>query len=288
MPTVELILVPFDSGQRGIRLGSGPQRLIDADLPRHLEDRGVATAVHTVESSLGFPTENTLAFHLAGRIAERVREARAHGRFPLVLAGNCMSSLGVLAALDTTDVGLVWLDSHGDFNTPETSPGGFLDGMALAIAVGRSWQAAATAVPGYRPLPESNVLLLGARDLDAAEERALADSDVSLLGPDALAGDGDRNALGPALESLAGRASSAYLHVDLDVLDPSVARINEYQAPDGPSLEQVREIVAAVGATLPVHAAAVTAYDAEHDTEGKGVEAAISVVERLVELGTSV
>lgn len=286
MPTVELILVPFDSGHRGIRLGSGPQRLIDSGLPRRLEDRGVTTAVHTVESSLGFPTENTLAFHLAGRIAERVREARADGRFPLVLAGNCMSSPGILAGLEATDVGLVWLDSHGDFNTPETSPGGFLDGMALAVAVGRCWTAAAAAIPGHRPLPEENVLLLGARDLDEAERRALVDSQVTLLGPSALAE--EPSEVGPALESLASGATRAYLHVDLDVLDPSVARINEYQAPHGLSLEQIGEIFADVGAALPLHAAAVTAYDADGDPAGKGVEAATFVIERLVELGTAV
>lgn len=285
MRTVELILVPFDSGHRGIRLGTGPKRLMEAGLRRRLESQGLDVVVHTVESSLSFPTENTLAFHLAGQIAERVREAREHERFPLVLAGNCMSSLGVLAGLGATDVGLVWLDSHGDFNTPETSPGGFLDGMALATAVGRCWTAAATAIPGHRPLPEESVLLLGARDLDAAERLALVDSDVTLLGPNALAE--ERPVLELALASLAGRTARVYLHVDLDVLDPSVARINEYQAPHGLSLEQMREIVAGVGAALPLHAAAVTAYDATGDTEGKGVEAAMFVIERLVALGAS-
>lgn len=286
MRTVELILIPFDSGRRGTRLGTGPERVMAAGLRERLRGNGLAVVAHTVEPSLSFPTENTLAFHLAGLIAERVREAREHGRFPLVLAGNCMSSLGVVAGLGSSDVGLVWLDSHGDFNTPETSPSGFLDGMALATAVGRCWTAAATTIPGHRPLPEANVLLLGARDLDQAERLALVDSDVALLGPSALAD--ERSALEPALASLASRAACAYLHVDLDVLDPSVARINEYQAPHGLSLEQVREIFTDVGGALPIHAAAVTAYDADGDPEGKGVEAAMLVIERLVEVGASV
>ena len=62
-------------------------------------------------------------------------------RFPVVLAGNCNSYVGTLAGLETDRAGVSWFDAHGDFNTPETTTTGFLDGMGLAMASGRCWKA---------------------------------------------------------------------------------------------------------------------------------------------------
>ncbi|MFD1595131.1 arginase, partial [Haloplanus litoreus] len=112
------------------------------------------------------------------RLADRVRETLSAGGTPLVLGGDHSIAIGSLAgATHDADVGVLWFDAHGDFNTPTTTPSGNVHGMALAAALGRGefgeldWARA----PGLDP---SRVALVGVRDLDAGEQAALRGSDV--------------------------------------------------------------------------------------------------------------
>ncbi|SNR78936.1 arginase family protein [Blastococcus mobilis] len=104
------------------------------------------------ESSPDAPPVRLLELHRL--VAEAVAEARAGGEVPLLLAGNCNATVGVLAGLQPAErrVGLLGLDAHGDFNTPEEDSAGFLDGQGLAMAVGRCWRAATGRAPasGFR------------------------------------------------------------------------------------------------------------------------------------------
>ena len=105
-----------------------------------------------------------------------MRETVEEGRFPLVLAVNCFTSLGTVAGLGR-DVGVVWFDAHGDFNTPDTTTSGFLDGMGLAMLLGDGWRELRQTVEGLRPVPAEHALLVGARDIDpdgAGPSRGLA------------------------------------------------------------------------------------------------------------------
>jgi arginase len=175
------------------------------------------------------------------------------------------------------DPGVVWLDAHGDFNTPETTTGGFLDGMALATVVGRCWARLAAAVPGFRPVPEERVILAGCRDLDPPEAELLARSDVVLLPPERA-----RPGLDGALRALRSRTPDVYLHLDLDVLDPEVGRANGLAAPGGPGLEELRTMLESVASTLRVRAVALTAYDPEHDPQGRICDAASAVLRAVL------
>src|SRR5262249_14904010 len=150
--TFHLLTVPYDSARRGERMGRGPDALLAAGVAEHLRGQGRAVVVERVETADAFPLEVGTTFDLVRRLAAGVRAALAAGHFPLVLAGNCFSALGTLAGLGE-EVGVAWFDCHGDFHTPETTPSGFLDGMALAGAVGLCWTKVAAAVPGFRPVP---------------------------------------------------------------------------------------------------------------------------------------
>ena len=84
-------------------------------------------------------------------LAAAVREVVASGDFPLVVAGVCSSCLGVVAGLGSpAGLGVAWFDAHGDFNTPETSPTGFFDGMPLAMLTGSGWEALCASVEAPR------------------------------------------------------------------------------------------------------------------------------------------
>ena len=145
-----LISVPYDSALRGVRMGAGPERLIGAGLPGRLEALGHTVRLETVEHEAEPPTEIRTGFELMRGVAAQVSAAVRAGRFPIVLSGNCNTAVGTIGGLGG-GVGIVWLDAHGDFHTPETTTGGFLDGTGLATATGRCWRALAATVPGFHP-----------------------------------------------------------------------------------------------------------------------------------------
>lgn len=286
---VTLVQVPYDSGHRGERMGRGPLHLLEHGLDGNLETAG--HSVRRVEAVLpeGFHHEVGAAAVLYRQVRDEVTEARAAGRFPVVLAGNCnAAALGTVAALSSkagaASTAVVWLDAHGDFNTPETSPSGFFDGMALSVLTGGSWKAFAASLPGFAEVAEDRVLLVGARDLDPAERDLLAASEVVQLPAEALrGGEGGRGdpvaaALAPHLDRLAAKADRAYLHIDLDVLDPEEVRANSYAAAGGLRLAEALDLVEAVAAKLPLAAGALTSFDPTADPTGRATDAA----ERLV------
>jgi arginase len=165
----QIIQVPYDSGYKDYRMGRGPGHTV-----RHLKAEK-NFPVDDVEVPDRFALEVGTSFAVARQLAEKVCNVVDSGAFPLVLAGGCISCVGTLAGLGAPPAAIIWLDAHGDFNTPETTISGFLDGMALATAVGRCWCKLAATVPGFHPVPERQAALVGAREFDV-HERALLDS----------------------------------------------------------------------------------------------------------------
>lgn len=273
-----LIAVPYDSGIRGWRMGAGPDRLLAAGLEDALRASGHAVSAEHVELPAGTTsTEIAATFTLAARLADRVRTARVEGALPIVLAGNCASAIGTLSGLDDAAPAIVWLDAHADLNTPETTRSGFLDGMALAIATGRCWAPMAAAVPGFRPIPDENVCLIGARDLDPAESEYLVYSDTPVLSvvdyPEWLP---------HTLESLQTRAETVYLHIDLDVLDPSEGRANSFATDGGLLLRDVLEVIETIRGRFQIGAVALTAYDPSCDPDARICAAAEQITRKAV------
>jgi arginase len=128
---VRCLVVPYDSGQRHARMGRGPDKLLEG--AGWLRQQGTLE-IERIEAADSFPEEIAGTFALLRLLAERVRATVAARHFPLVLAGNCFAAVGVLAGLSSVTTSVFWFDCHGDFNTPETTSSGFLDGMGLATA----------------------------------------------------------------------------------------------------------------------------------------------------------
>jgi arginase len=279
----QIIQVPYDSGYKDYRMGRGPGHIV-----RHLKaeknfpvDELEADDVEVQER---FALEVGTSFAVARQLAEKVCDVAGRGDFPLVLAGNCISCIGTLAGMGDPPPAIIWLDAHGDFNTPETTVSGFLDGMALATAVGRCWGKLAATVPGFRPVPETQAVLLGARDFDV-DERALLDSSaVSLIDAQRIRKHGLRAALEPLLSTIQTDTGRAYLHIDLDVLDPAEARVNHFAPTGGLTLAELLGIVSLVRERVALAATAITAYDLEYDEGEKAVRAAVDVIRELSKL----
>jgi arginase len=158
----------------------------------------------------------------------------------------------------------VWFDAHADFNDPSTTLSGYLDGMGLAVLTGGAWQGMLAEVPSAQPVPESRVVLAGARNYDAPEEARLRTSQVVQVPAERLR---SPEVLVKSIEARETEVSGLYLHVDLDVLDADVARVNVHSAPDGINGDQLDDLVAALTAKFPVRAVSLTAYDPACDVD---------------------
>src|SRR2546425_1671982 len=276
---VRLIRVPYDAGNRGLRMGAGPDRL--AAGAERLRARGVEVSEAPVEAPPGLRTEIGTTFALHRAVAAEVLEAVAAGAFPLVLSGNCGNAIVALAAAGAGTC-VAWFDGHGDFNTPETTVSGFLDGMALAIATGRCFRPLAASVSGFVPVAGQDAFLVGARDFDPDERVALEESDVGWVTVAAIRASGAAEALRPVLDRV--RASRVHVHVDLDVHDPALAPANEFAPPDGLTPREVQQAVRAIAAARPICSASLAAYDPSFDPGGRALQAGLDLIDLLVAL----
>ena len=176
-----------------------------------------------------------------------VADAVAGATRPLLLSGDCAAGLAVAAGLQERypEIAVVWLDAHGDFNTPAITISGYLGGMALAMLTGHGPEVFADPL-GLRPVPERNVVLADARDLDPAERDALAASAVRRIPATA-------DACHAALSGL--RDLPVYLHVDVDVMDGGEVPGLRFPTDHGPALGDVADCLTAITATTNVVAA---------------------------------
>jgi arginase len=158
---------------------------------------------------------------LGGAIAGAAAQALRAGRAVLMVGGNCSHAPGLLGGLQdaygpAARIGLVWMDAHGDLNTPHTTLTGNLGGMPVAVCAGlghADWRERAHI---HAPLPTDRILLVDVRNLDPAEATLIDATDVTIAAP---APGFPGQPLGPAVARLAERVDLLYLHLDADVLD---------------------------------------------------------------------
>jgi len=117
---INLIQVPYDSGQRNKRMGRGPFYFVENGAVAHLRSMDINVREIIIEPITKFHREIGTTFELLNGIAKQVQVTIAEEAFPLIFAGNCNSAVGAIGGLSPLAVGLIWFDAHGNFNTPET------------------------------------------------------------------------------------------------------------------------------------------------------------------------
>lgn len=233
--SVHVIVAPYHVGIPEHRVGAGPRALLAHGLVARLEHLGVKVTSNMILPVDDYEGEIGRSFGVIRRIAKAVAAASAGGFFPIVLAGNCNASVGVVAGLEVEDLGFVWFDAHADLDTPDEAVSGYFDGMGVSMLAGQSWQALMQTIPGYRPLSLHHFIYCGVRDLSEPQRGKLERSSARVVYGDLQKKPDFASQLNEALDD--ADFTSAIVHLDLDCLDTSVGRANEYAAPGG--LEEI-------------------------------------------------
>jgi arginase len=261
---------------------AGPAWYLEGGAKDVLAAKGIDVAIERVERRGRGPFPNAPAASLAVNVevARVVQRVAAAGRLPLVLAGSCDASLGVLAGLDHARCGVVWVDAHADFNTPDSSASGFLPGMSAAVIAGHCHRELWAQAGDATPIAEGAMLMLGTRELspDAERERLERSAVRTVAWRDGR----PEEDVEAALDDLAGLVEEVYLHVDNDAFDPAVAPgIVDQPVPGGLSLDQMEDVLRGVAARFRVTAAALTTFTPDHDEDDRTLRAGLRVLELL-------
>ena len=232
-PGVAIIGADLDLGQGRRGVDMGPSAIRYAGLGDRLEAIGLHVSDHgNVATALpetvapGNEHARFLAEIKAAceRVARQVAEAVQEGLVPLVLGGDHSVALGTVGGMASRNGAgaAIWLDAHGDLNTPETSPSGNVHGMALAALVGRAtdgFESDAWPLPALDPAKTS---LIGVRSLDDGERKAVAELGLAVHTMSEIDRRGVEVVLREALERAQG-AAFVHISLDMDVVDPDVA-----------------------------------------------------------------
>ncbi|MBA2294283.1 MAG: arginase [Actinobacteria bacterium] len=232
--TVSIVGAPLDLGQGRRGVDMGPSAIRYAGLEERLTSFGCRV---TDRGNLVVPAPEALAvrdtrarflpeiLETCAELAAIVEEIVGSGGQPLVLGGDHSLALGTLSGLRAAagvPGGAIWIDAHGDLNTPETSPSGNVHGMPLAAALGlagEGFRHDGLALPALDP---RRVVLLGVRSLDPAERTLIKETGIRAITMTEIDRIGVERAVQEAIDRAAG-AGFVHVSFDLDALDPEVA-----------------------------------------------------------------
>ena len=291
---ISVISVPYRYDEHLQGVGGGPGALLESGLLDDALSNGIALLpARAARLDPGEREEGRTAVNigkLGASTASLIAEARTAGNPCLVLAGDDTAAIGVVSGLQAAHgagarIGIVWIDAHGDFNTPETSYSGILAGMSLAIVAGLAgpnWREAAKLAA---PVSTDRILVGGARQLDAKEAALLTVTDVRLFDTANLRVLDDWNR---AIARLASSVDIISLHVDIDVLDPRLVPSSSTPSPDGLEIEQAAAIIGAVLQTGKVATYTICGVNPGGGARGKRtIESARQVVTASLEHWTA-
>ena len=219
--------------------------------------------------------------------AVKVREGLEDSQISIGLEANCNDLLGILSGLKYDSagkarrVGLVFIDAHGDFNTPETTLSGMLGGMPVAVAAGHALHNLRRTAGLEEPLPIEHIVWGGVRDLDPLEAERFAEYDVRQFTVQ------DMRMLSPGLrrrmDELAGEVDVIYVHIDMDVLDPAEVPGHNLAVADGPTSEELAAAIRLMfqnPETVALAIASTPAFDL--DPDGVSRRAALRLIEGAI------
>jgi arginase len=268
----------------------GPTTMADGGIKAWLTKSGAAVKVEEVKLTAQEDTEyggwKRLSMAL-GHFADIVAQNEREGWFTVGLEATCPSMPGLVGGLQHSGpsgppirIGMLWLDAHPDFNTPETTRSGNLGGMPVAVATGRALQRMRVEAKLDPPLADRDVVMGGVRLTDPLEQQLLDESGIAQVSVDDL-----RNmtpAVFTQLDRLSKQVDKIYVHIDLDVLDPREVMGHVNKVPNGPSSEQLARLFEQIFARYPKASAIGFATIPASDSGGLSLAAVNRMIEGAV------
>jgi arginase len=235
---IRIIGVPMDLGasRRGVDMGPSALRVAGLQarlkqLGRQVEDIGNVIVKQAEEMTYGEKKAKYLAeiLETCRSLAEMTQKSLDEGMLPLVLGGDHSIAIGSLSGVAAhyhakgQRIGYIWLDAHGDMNTPDSSPSGNVHGMPLASVMGYG-PPEMTEMLAFKPKVEPrNVSLVGIRDLDSRERRLVKESGVHVFTMRDIDERGMREVMSEALRFAMDDTAGVAVSLDMDFVDPSDA-----------------------------------------------------------------
>ena len=237
--SITIIFSPYHVGLRDHRVGDGPHLILKLGLVEELEKLTLPVRIHEIEAldEIGevgrseYEGDIGRSFEILRRTSTAVSKARQHDSFPLILSGNCMATVGAVCGLGIDDLAYVYLDAHDDFESPDTNTSGYLDGMGLSILNGSAFKALGKSIPGFKPRRFSKFLYCGLREVAEGQPEMYGKEGMEVLW-------GDKNKKIDFVSELKKKFEErkfreTVVHLDLDVLDETVGKVNGFESPGG-------------------------------------------------------
>ncbi len=267
---------------------AGPKALLQARLADWLREHGddVAGPFHvqlTPDEEAGYGAWNQIGLanaHFA-RLVSGAVQAQA---FPLLLESNCYAAIGALAGLQKSAgspsprLGMIWIDAHGDCNTPDTTLSGMLSGMPVAIASGLCLDRLRKQAGLDPPIDPRDVVMVGVRANDPLEQELIDQSGIEMVPVDDVKG--DCRQLRAVMNRLSSTVDLIYIHFDADALDQSEVASMRLTEPDGPTRTELAAALEIIMASPTVAALGIADINPEGDVDGQLVQAALAVIKR--------
>jgi arginase len=289
---VDVIKNPYGGSRNVPELSTNPDYIHAAGLERLIGEWGgelirpIQDVRLDAEQERQYGEWNRMAMANAN-FADRVREGLQDDLITIGLEANCNDLLGMLAGLkydsdgNARRVGLVFIDAHGDFNTPETTLSGMLGGMPVAIAAGHALHNIRNTTGLAEPLPMSDIVWGGVRDLDPLEADRFAEYEVQQFSVQDIR---ELSAnLKEQMDKLAERVDVVYVHIDMDVLDPAEVPGHNLTVADGPSSKELAAAMTLMfenPKTIALGIASTPSFNL--DPDGLSRQAALNLIEGAV------
>lgn len=287
--SITIISSPYHVGIPQVAVGAGPA---------HLKRRGLVSAVRKSGIKVGevelspvheqFEGDIARSFELFRRTAISVRRAHEQASFPIVLAGNCSSSVGVLAgisALVDSDKKLActWFDAHDDFNTPDTITSGYFDSMPIAMMGNLCFKSMLATIPGYSPLDLKRLIHVGMRDVNEIERQHVEEAGLSVIwGNPRVKVDFNKH-LAAMIDGKNLEFQPSLVHVDLDSLDTSIGKANRFAAPGGLQEADLRECLLTLAEKTVPMSMTIASFDPSFEGADAIADTAIRCVSGFVD-----
>ncbi|MGD9344841.1 MAG: arginase family protein [Candidatus Aminicenantes bacterium] len=281
-----IVLQPVSGSRSGPEMSTGP-RIMYEGVTKMLAEMGIEEAVKETVKLTPEEEKDYGAWHRVGlangHLNENIARLRKEGLFPLGLLSNCNSLLGMLAGMQHSgpgrrplSVGLIWLDAHADYNTPETTLSGMLGGMPVAVAAGKCLFRLRLKAGLDPAIPEKNIIMMGVRDMDPLEEELVLDSHITLIPTEDIIELSPR--MTEVFESLCDRVDVVYIHIDLDVLDAPDIPGHTFQIPNGPNPTQLGKALRYMMLNPKVGALGIASFPTQEDVRATSLRSTLEVI----------